>query len=285
MDGKLKTEDCVKFLCEGECGGQPSEWKRRSKSKDGNAIVRVFENMSTGDRVNVFEVDGKLYLDTTLDQCKKVGDGWLFAICDNEDSEQGWVVYTNPKAEWDKRHVLDDRGTTQVIDEALLTLALECQAENFFEPSSILSKEETKAKLEEMGFVNDPAFQKFCEEDESSSAGSDDEEDDDDEVVVSGHPGEGYLFAISDSEDAGEGWIVCITHSAYWQRNHCMDDRGIAEELYEVLQEIGLDEVMESTFEPDGDWGKPEMKAKLEELGFVNDPAFQKFCENPEDEG
>jgi len=56
---EVTTEDCVSALVKAK-GGSPSDWKRRSKKKQGDDIVRTFENVKTGETVDVVEKFGQI---------------------------------------------------------------------------------------------------------------------------------------------------------------------------------------------------------------------------------
>jgi hypothetical protein len=50
----MKSADFVEVIVS-EYGGLPKDWKRQSKKKDGEAIVRVFKNSLTGEVIQVTE--------------------------------------------------------------------------------------------------------------------------------------------------------------------------------------------------------------------------------------
>lgn len=94
--------------------------------------------------------------------------------------------------------------------------------------------------------------------------------------------GTGWVFAIVNNEDAEVGWGVALTEASYWKRKRAMTDQHTPEPINRALSELGLDEVSECDFEPDGRLNKMQMKAALERMGFVNDPGFQKFIQRYE---
>ena len=58
---KVTSEDCVAWLIQNKFPNtQPSEWKRRSKKRDGNVIVRTFENVVSGQIGEVYEGNGTI---------------------------------------------------------------------------------------------------------------------------------------------------------------------------------------------------------------------------------
>jgi hypothetical protein len=58
---KVTTEDCVAWIIQNYAPDtKPSDWKRRSKTKQGNVIVRLFENANTGVTYNVYEQNGAI---------------------------------------------------------------------------------------------------------------------------------------------------------------------------------------------------------------------------------
>ena len=59
IDGKVTTEHCVEYLVK-NVGGTNSDWKRRSKKKQGKLIVRAFENTKSGLVVEVVEENGQI---------------------------------------------------------------------------------------------------------------------------------------------------------------------------------------------------------------------------------
>ena len=58
---KMTSERCVELVVKAK-GGSPADWKRRSKSKRGCDVVRVFENVKTGDRVEVVDTGAGISL-------------------------------------------------------------------------------------------------------------------------------------------------------------------------------------------------------------------------------
>lgn len=61
---KIRTADCVEYICNSALGGRAADWKRRSKKDFGESIIRIFENVVTGQKVEVLEYNGRLIIDT-----------------------------------------------------------------------------------------------------------------------------------------------------------------------------------------------------------------------------
>jgi len=89
--------------------------------------------------------------------------------------------------------------------------------------------------------------------------------------------GDGWLFALSSSEDSEVGWFIAIVSREYWDKHHSMESIESPSPIQSAFASVGLDEVMEGTFEPDGRYPAPAVKTALENAGFVNDPSFQSF--------
>ena len=163
---KITTEDCVKFLCDSKHGGNPADWKRRSKCNCPGGVVRRFENISTTYEVSVYERGGSLFLDSVTP-----GVGWVFAMVDDEDQEAGYHVDIAPRGDWD-----DDQGCNDLsLVNALRSIGLSESSETEWEPDAQITRNQMKLKLEALGLVNNPKFQKYCDENFNGSGSNDDE--------------------------------------------------------------------------------------------------------------
>ncbi len=271
---KLTTADCVKFLCASKHGGTPADWKRRSKRNCPGGVVRLFENVRTYAEVSVYERGGSLFLDT-----QTPGDGWLFAITDTEDAECGWCLSTSTREYWEQEHCVDDQGCNeQAVRDALESVGLDEVSESTWEPDGRFTKAQTKAQLEAMGFVNDPKFQAFCEDPVANAV--DKEDDDVDEEVLEARKaqvGAGFLFAIYPTTE--EDFVVVVSPKTVWEKTHAFDTEYAPQAVADAMLALALEEQLVNVFVSSSILSMEETKAEIEKMGFVNDPEFQKFCE------
>lgn len=159
---KITSEDCVRYLCASRHSGHPADWKRISKRKTSTGCVRTFENRTTATVAQVWESNGQLYLES-----QSPGDGFLIAFANlegvDEKRQDAWHVWVTPKEYWEAHKCVDDNSPGEVVEPFRTVGLFECM-ESCFEPAGRFTKEQTKQKLEAMGFVNDPKFQTFCED-------------------------------------------------------------------------------------------------------------------------
>ena len=139
------TADCVEYLADFYDNTNASDWKRRSKknekvNKHRTYIVRVFENTSTGVKVELKESNGDFSFPRIIQP-----DGRSKYLCgigtikvDDEDDD-GILTITTREG-WDKDHCIDDTGYDEdlsaILDPIDVRGADEC---NFEIPAGRLS--------------------------------------------------------------------------------------------------------------------------------------------------
>jgi len=58
---KVTSDDCKKWIVQNLCPtSETKDWKRRSKHKDGNEVIRTFENVEVGILLEVVECNGAI---------------------------------------------------------------------------------------------------------------------------------------------------------------------------------------------------------------------------------
>lgn len=84
------------------------------------------------------------------------------------------------------------------------------------------------------------------------------------------------IFSIQDMEDAENGFAVFITTEETWKKKQCMDDTmsALGDDAIKELENLGLFELMEGTYEAAGWENKDDLKEALKKAGFLTDASF-----------
>lgn len=97
-----------------------------------------------------------------------------------------------------------------------------------------------------------------------------------------------YLFHIGEENDQyfNKGIAIYITPVVYWEENKVLADCYTDEELEElnpVLDEIGLAEVMQSTYEMTSNINETKLRTKLIDAGFIENSEFSEYIDSFKD--
>ena len=165
----MNSNGCVRCIIY-QCGGNSKDWKRRSKKNVGTAIVRIFENISTGEIVQAtFDDDCLTLIPISREASKnKLPERYIAAISENIPGEEPKVIVSIvPKAFWDEHGHLPDDIDPNVIDILAEHSFFEIQ-EAVFEFHG--DQNEIGDILLDIGFERHDVFEQFCkfneEEDE-----------------------------------------------------------------------------------------------------------------------
>jgi len=126
---KVTSSDCKAYIVESVYPDtKAADWKRQSKKKSGDGVIRVFQNDVTGDAVGVVEKDGQI-VGSQEEQSGEVDV--LYHITDSEDEPGMHEVSFGTVEDWEKRGCQTDTAIEEVCD-VMSKLGLYEDMENFY---------------------------------------------------------------------------------------------------------------------------------------------------------